>query len=578
MEKGIIATLSIIVLCFGLVDSLGRGRTRPKAKKCEKINIPLCEEIGYNLTYMPNKYGHNSQHEAGLIIHQFWPLVLINCSPLLKHFLCSLYAPMCDPIYFKEIVPCRSFCEDVRDKCTNIMKSNGFDWPLNLKCDQFPTRKENNICMKPSESFLNQTKNTNNQHKDKDGHNNNNIPTNQNKPKTNKPGNNVELNKSKYENEHIFHGGKHGNRGCGCTCKHPFVYPNSTKMGDLPPCVLPCKQFYFKQDQSNFVTFWLGLWSIVAFVGTLFTMVTFLIDRSRFAHIERTIIIISFCYIIVAFGYILRLIYGHEAIACNTNTNLIRYSATGPAQCTAVFFMTYFFSNVAWIWWVVLSMTWFLSSGLRWPSHAISCYSQYFHFIAWIIPTVQTMAILAMSAVDGDSVSGLCSVGNHDNDSLTIFVIAPLLIYTMLSFSFFIAGVVAIIQRRRRRNKQGGRVHSYINQRQYCNHLSKIGIYTFMLFFPAFTLIGCYFYEHNNKEIWEKSVNCPCVKDKVRPNFYVYLLKYFMSLAIGLISGFWIFDARTFDSWKCFLLRFVKDECHENNNLLAQKYNAPIQL
>jgi len=369
---------------------------------------------------------------------------------------------------------------------------------------------------------------------------------------------------------------QYGKRGCGCMCKAPFVYPNTTNKDDLPLCVLPCKQFYFKENETNFITFWLGLWSIIAFIGTLLTTATFLIDRARFSHTERPIVIMSFCYILVAFGYIIRLIYGHESIACDSNTSLIRYSATGPAQCTAVFFMTYFFSNVAWIWWVVLSMNWFLSTGLRWPMHAISSYSQYFHFIAWIVPTVQTMAILAMAAIDGDPVSGLCSVGNHDNNTLTIFVIAPLLIYTMLSFSFFVAGVVAIVQRKRNNNNIPP---EFTQQRQSCSYVSKIGIYTFMVFFPAFTLIGCYFYEHNNKETWEKSSNCPCVKDKITPNFYVYLIKYFMSLVIGLISGFWTLDSRTVDSWKCFLLKFVKEECHDNNNLLAsQKYNAPVQL
>lgn len=561
--------------CVVLVESIGRSRSRPKAKKCEKITIPLCKDVGYNETYMPNKFGQDSQFQAGLIIHQFWPLISINCSPLLKHFVCSLYAPMCDPIYFKEIVPCRSFCENVRDSCSGILKNNGFKWPVHLQCDQFPTRKENSICMKPSNSATTPTKVTNT-------NKNNNIPTD----RPNKPTNPNDVQPKNPKPSIIYPDNPSnaaGKRGCGCMCKAPFVYPNASSKGEFPPCVLPCKQYYFKENEANFVGFWLGLWSIIAFIGTLLTTATFLIDRSRFSHSERPIVLMSFCYIFVAFGYIMRLIYGHEAIACDSNTGLVRYTTTGPAHCTAVFFMTYFFSNVAWIWWVVLSMNWFLSSGLQWPTKAISSYSQYFHFIAWIVPTVQTMAILAMAAIDSDPVGGICSVGNHNNNNLTIFVIAPLLIYTMLSFSFFVAGSVAIIQRKRTANRQNNQITPdyYADQRQACTYVSRIGVYTFMVFFPAFSLIGCYFYEHNSKEIWEKSVNCPCVKDKIRPNYYIYLLKYFMSLVIGLISGFWVLDSKTVDSWKYFLLKFVKDECHENNNLLARKYNgntAPVHL
>ena len=573
---------AILALCYFTlaVDALGRGRSRPKAKKCEKITIPLCKDVGYNETYMPNKFGQDSQFQAGLIIHQFWPLISINCSPLLKHFVCSLYAPMCDPIYFKEIVPCRSFCENVRDSCSAILKSNGFDWPVHLKCDQFPTRKENGICMKPTNDATPPPTKTDNKTII------NQIPTNNPNTRHTKP-NEVHQTTNPNNNKPSIiypNNGNHpnaGQRGCGCMCKAPFVYPNVSSKGEFPPCVLPCKQYYFKENEAHFVTFWLALWSIIAFIGTLLTTATFLIDRSRFSHAERPIVLMSFCYIFVSFGYIIRLIYGHEAIACDSNTGLIRYSTTGPAHCTAVFFMTYFFSNVAWIWWVVLSMNWFLSSGLQWPSKAISSYSQYFHFIAWIVPTVQTMAILAMAAIDSDPVGGICSVGNHNNNNLTIFVIAPLLIYTMLSFSFFVAGTVAIIQRKRTANRQANQITPdyYSEHQQACTYVSRIGVYTFMVFFPAFSLIGCYFYEHNSREIWEKSVNCPCVKDKIRPNYYIYLLKYFMSLVIGLISGFWVLDSKTVDSWKYFLLRFVKDDCQENNNLLKRKYDgAPVHL
>ena len=66
---------------------------------------------------------------------------------------------------------------------------------------------------------------------------------------------------------------------------------------------------------------------------------------------------------------------------------------TGPAPCTAVFMFTYFFGSVAWIWWVVLCVTWFLSAGLRWTHEAISTHAPHFHFVAWLVPTVQTMAI-----------------------------------------------------------------------------------------------------------------------------------------------------------------------------------------
>lgn len=49
-----------------------------KKQRCELIRIPLCERIGYNMTSYPNSYGHERQEEAGLEVHQFYPLVEVN--------------------------------------------------------------------------------------------------------------------------------------------------------------------------------------------------------------------------------------------------------------------------------------------------------------------------------------------------------------------------------------------------------------------------------------------------------------------------------------------------------------------
>uniref|UniRef100_A0A8C1ZW85 FZ domain-containing protein n=1 Tax=Cyprinus carpio TaxID=7962 RepID=A0A8C1ZW85_CYPCA len=58
--------------------------TTAKEITCQEIAVPLCKGIGYNYTYMPNQFNHDTQDEAGLEVHQFWPLVEIQCSPDLK--------------------------------------------------------------------------------------------------------------------------------------------------------------------------------------------------------------------------------------------------------------------------------------------------------------------------------------------------------------------------------------------------------------------------------------------------------------------------------------------------------------
>lgn len=82
------------------------------------------------MTHFPNEMNHETQEEAGLEVHQFWPLVEIKCSPDLKFFLCSMYTPICIEDYPKPLPVCRSVCERAREGCAPIMVSSLFTLTL----------------------------------------------------------------------------------------------------------------------------------------------------------------------------------------------------------------------------------------------------------------------------------------------------------------------------------------------------------------------------------------------------------------------------------------------------------------
>ena len=105
--------------------------------KCEKITVPLCKDIAYNETIMPNLLKHRDQDAAGLEVHQFFPLVKVKCSKQLKFFLCSMYVPVCT-VLDDAIPPCRSMCNEARTGCEGLMNKFGFEWPESLACERFP--------------------------------------------------------------------------------------------------------------------------------------------------------------------------------------------------------------------------------------------------------------------------------------------------------------------------------------------------------------------------------------------------------------------------------------------------------
>ncbi|XP_072425673.1 secreted frizzled-related protein 4-like isoform X2 [Chiloscyllium punctatum] len=62
---------------------------------CERVRIPMCKTMPWNITRMPNHLHHSTQENAILAIEQYQELVDTNCSPLLRFFLCAMYAPIC---------------------------------------------------------------------------------------------------------------------------------------------------------------------------------------------------------------------------------------------------------------------------------------------------------------------------------------------------------------------------------------------------------------------------------------------------------------------------------------------------
>ena len=71
----------------GAYSSSGHNDMYPHGR-CEPITIPLCKDIQYNLTIMPNLLNHQKQDDAGLEVHQFYPLVKVMASD--KNFTCRI--------------------------------------------------------------------------------------------------------------------------------------------------------------------------------------------------------------------------------------------------------------------------------------------------------------------------------------------------------------------------------------------------------------------------------------------------------------------------------------------------------
>uniref|UniRef100_A0AAX7U9G3 Frizzled-3 n=1 Tax=Astatotilapia calliptera TaxID=8154 RepID=A0AAX7U9G3_ASTCA len=503
---------------------------------CEPIRLRMCQDLPYNTTFMPNLLNHYDQQTAALAMEPFHPMVNLVCSADLRMFLCALYAPVCT-VYGHVSMPCRSLCQRAKDECHKLMEIFGVAWPDDMECSRFPD------CDEPYprlEDLLTGSE-----------------PTDQSSMTV--------------------------QRDYGFWCPRELkVDPDLgyTFMG-RKDCSAPCPSMFFNQQELTFIRYFIGVVSIVCLSATLFTFLTFLIDVTRFRYPERPIIFYAVCYIMVSLVFFLGFLL-EGRVACNpVSPSQFRASTITQGShnkaCTLFFMVLYFFTMAGSVWWVILTITWFLAAVPKWGSEAIEKKALLFHAIAWGLPGALTVTLLALNKIEGDGISGVCFIGLYDIDALRWFVLAPLCVNVAVGVSLLLVGIVAL-----------NRVRMEIplekeNQTKLVKFMIRMGVFSVLYLAPLFTVIGCYIYEHTYRKIWEKTWmenNCrryhiPCpykVEETSRPAMVLFLIKYLMMLVVGIPSVFWVGSKKTCFEWASFLHgRRRKDGVNESRQVLQEQ-------
>jgi len=497
----------------------------------------LCKDLAYNQTMFPNSLNHRNFEEASTEMSMFGPLIKVGCSDDLQFFLCSVYAPVCMDV--GPIPPCKELCENAKRGCIGIMQRFGFIWPDYLRCDRYPVRNEGSGILCVSKS---------NDEKKWDKDKSWERPTQLT---------NFEKIKERWHNMTYDEAMKHYH----CPSKQHKDSKHYSFMGKAR-CAAECKAIHFTTKEKDFARTWVMFWSIVCMISTAFTLLTFIVDMPRFRYPERPIIFLSGCYFVLAAVFLAGPLT-NDAISCHKTDEgkMLLNQGTENASCTVSFMLLYFFLMSASIWWVILTLTWFLAAGLKWGHEAIEGSSQYFHAAAWAIPAAKTIAILAMNRVDGDMLSGVCFVGGLNLESLRGFVLAPLLTYLVLGTLFLFAGFIALV-----RIREVLKTDSLMRTDKLTRLMIRIGIFAVLYSLPAIIVIACLFYEQSYRGDWDKSwvranldmlkscngIECRSFIGMVRPDFAVFMIKYLMLLMVGITSGFWIWSGKTLASWQRF--------------------------
>ncbi|CAL8344675.1 unnamed protein product [Arctogadus glacialis] len=494
--------LTLLLLLCGLTGAVAFG-DEVEEMTCDPIRIAMCQGLGYNVTKMPNLVGNVLQSDAELQLTTFTPLIQYGCSNQLKFFLCSVYVPMCTDKVPIPIGPCGSMCLSVKRKCLPVLNEFGFIWPEVLNCSLFPPQNDHNhMCMEGPG--------------DEDVHH----PARPLAPQ---------------EEE------------CQALGAAPDQYAWVRRSHS---CALQCgyDSGLYRRGAKVFTDAWMAAWAVMCFLSTTLTVLTFLLDSQRFSYPERPIIFLSMCCNLYSVAYLVRLTLGRERVSCDLEeaaVPVLVQEGLKSTGCAIVFLLLYFFGMASSLWWVILTLTWFLAAGLKWGHEAIEMHSSYFHIAAWAIPAVKTIVILIMRLVDADDLTGLCYVGNLQQEALTGFVVAPLATYLLIGTLFICAGLVALFKIRSNLQKDGAKTDKLERL------MVKIGVFSVLYTVPASVVIGCYLYQLSHWGEFGSAARDSYVASE--------MLRIFMSLLVGITSGMWIWSAKTLHTWQRCTARLLRD-------------------
>ncbi|XP_032398735.1 frizzled-3a isoform X2 [Etheostoma spectabile] len=506
-------SLSMLTACVAIPMDVAEGSH--SLFTCEPITLRMCQGLPYNSTYMPNILNHYDQQTAALAMEPFHPMVNLQCSPDLRMFLCALYAPVCTE-YGRMTLPCRRLCLQAKSDCYKLMDMFGVSWPQEMDCNRFPDCDE--AYPRP-----------------------------------------VDLLSSSDTTESPI--AIQRDYGFWCPRELKMDPELSYSFMGIRDCSPPCPNMYFTREELTFARYFIGVVSIVCLSATLFTFLTFLIDVSRFRYPERPIIFYAVCYMMVSLVFFLGFLL-EDKVSCNS-ANPGRFRASTVTQgshnkaCTLLFMVLYFFTMAGSVWWVILTITWFLAAVPKWGSEAIEKKALLFHACAWGIPGVLTVSLLAMNKIEGDSVSGVCFVGLYNLTALRWFLLAPLGLDVVVGVALLLAGIAAL-----------NRVRMEIplekeNQEKLVKFMIRIGVFSVLYLVPLLAVLACYLYENSYRAIWEttwvqercRDYHIPCpyqVERTSRPDLAVFLVKYVMMLVVGIPSVFWVASKKTCFEWASF--------------------------
>jgi len=357
----------------------------------------------------------------------------------------------------------------------------------------------------------------------------------------------------------------------GFVCPKNFEYPSYTLIFNgksYNNCAMPCDDVYLDRTSANFVRLTTGIMAILCIICSVFACTTFLVDTKRFQYPARPIIIIAFCQLIVATCYLIGFSTGNK-ISCNDpldppqslpNLKMIRTTTMGnkKGSCTLLFMSMYFFETSAVLWWLMMTISWYMIAKLKWGPESVSGVARLFHFISWVVPALLTTWLSVLGDIEGDPLSGTCFVSSSNQESIQMFIVYPIMICIALGILFLSLGFKSIWDSRETlKLKYGDQIDEHYKL------VFRISLYSLLFIVFSSTFVAVHHYELKNQTLWKLSwlsnicknrdFSIPCPPRNYSnqgPHYLVFMIKHISAMAMGFASVGFMLSEKTLNAYR----------------------------
>ncbi|XP_059620467.1 protein smoothened [Phlebotomus argentipes] len=504
-----------------------------RQSKCERLKETKClgARLPYNFTSLDLSDSYSQEYTLDRLQSYQALKYVPKCWAVIQPFLCSVFLPKCETIRGQDYVylPSLEMCRMTVEPCRALYNTSYF--PDFLKCNEsvYPSKCNNDV----------------------------------REIKYNVTG----------------------------QCLKPLIPADTSAnyFGNIDGCGLECKDPLYTDDEHKQIHKFIAYGASICLVANLFAIVTFIIDWKNVKYPALTIFYMNISYMMTCFGWLAQFtLSGWEEIVCRKDGTL-RHSEPSTGEnlsCIVVFVLIYYFLIASMVWFVIYLYGWHMTFKAIGQIHEnIDKKSSYFHLIAWSLPLVLTITIMALSEVDGNSVVGICFVG-YVNHHMRALLIGPILAVLIIGVYFVSGGMLVLVKLKLESTEEIISARAGKKIREFIVRMGLCMLFTMIIILAT---IACHIYEFRNSGEWIASLrnfimckittshhedylrNC---KMESRPSVAILQIHLLCLFAAGLMMSSWVWTCPTVKIWKRYLNRKLGHEVDEPMRVQKHKVIA----